>query len=88
MIDDLRPSVPLSLLVKLASLVVHADEFMREVCRLHPELIDQIDRHTFGAHIADPEVHRALAQMSTTSLVPRKREVNITEGDDYQTHRD
>lgn len=57
---------PISLLCKLASIAVHADEF------LSPDGHD-FDRDALQSALADPEVKEWLAEMSKAALAPRKR---------------
>lgn len=60
----LEPSA--ALLCKLASVAVHAEEF------LSPDGHD-LDRQALLSGLADPEVRECLDAMSAASLAPRKR---------------
>lgn len=64
MADMLKPGA--SLLCKLASIAVHADEMLGP--NGHP-----LDREALLSGLADPEVKDWLADMSAASLAPRKR---------------
>ena len=57
---------PASLLVKLGSIAVHADEF------LSPDRHD-FDRVALQQLLADKEVREWIAAMDTLALIPRKR---------------
>jgi len=57
---------PPSLLCKLASIAVHADEF------LSPDGHD-FDRTALTSALADSEVQEWIAAMTTAALAPRKR---------------
>jgi hypothetical protein len=63
--DPLKPSIPL--LVKLASLVVHADEYMDEKKRHF------FDKIAFDTLMRDPEVLEWSRQMAEAGLLPVKR---------------
>lgn len=65
MSDPMNPSP--TLLVKLGSAVVHADEFLSPGG--HP-----FDRDAFNAMLADPEVRDWLAVMSEAALLPLRRD--------------
>jgi hypothetical protein len=62
--DYLKPSVPL--LCKLASAMVHVDEFFS--ADGHP-----LDRIALQALLDDPEVRAWLDEMSAASLTPQRR---------------
>jgi hypothetical protein len=64
MAADLNP--PAALLYKLASIAVHADEY------LSPDSHD-FDRQVLAGLLADPEVKAWVAGMSASALAPRKR---------------
>lgn len=55
-----------SLLSKLASIAVHADEL------LSPDGHD-FDRHALKSALGDPEVSEWLGQMDALAMIPRKR---------------
>lgn len=55
-----------SLLCKLASVAVHADEYLSDDG--HP-----LDKAALLSALSDPEVTEWIAQMSGASLAPRKR---------------
>ena len=62
--DLLTP--PASLLCKLASIAVHADELLSDDGH-------DFDRAALQSALADPEVAGWLAQMTAAALAPRKR---------------
>lgn len=55
-----------SLLCKLASVAVHADEFISE--HRHP-----LDLDALKSSLNDPEVEKWLAQMTAMAMAPKKR---------------
>ena len=57
---------PPSLLCKLASIAVHADEMLSADGH-------EMDRLALGSTLSDPEVRDWLAKMSAASLAPQKR---------------
>lgn len=66
MSDPLKP--PISLLVKLGSLIVHADEYLDAAGHGHP-----FDKGAFDALLEDPEVAAWLEAMGKNALIPLKR---------------
>lgn len=64
MSDMLHP--PVSLLCKLASIAVHADELFSSDGHA-------FDRDALASAIADPEVVNWVAQMTAAALAPEKR---------------
>lgn len=62
--DPLKPSI--SLLIKLGSLVVHADEFLSP--NGHP-----FDRMAFDNGLQDAEVQQWIRQMTKQAFLPVKR---------------
>lgn len=64
MSDMLHPSP--ALLCKLASIIVHADEYLSEDGH-------QFDLDALKSSLHDPEVTQWLDAMSAASLAPRKR---------------
>ena len=64
MTDPLNPSP--ALLCKLASVAVHADEFMSPFGH-------EMDRVAFNSAINDPEVKEWLDGMTALAMAPRKR---------------
>lgn len=67
MADMLKP--PVSLLCKLASITVHADEYLSSDGH-------QFDRDALQSALGDPEVADWIGQMSAAALAPRKRHAN------------
>ncbi len=65
MSDPLKPSAPL--LLKLGSLIVHAEE------ALDPKLGSHFDLETFKNGLADPEVKAWMAEMRKNAYLPEKR---------------
>lgn len=65
--DDPLKDLPASLLIKLGSCIVHADEL------LSPQG-HEFDRSAFISVLADPEVQAWLASMERLALVPLKRD--------------
>jgi hypothetical protein len=63
--DFLKP--PATLLCKLASIAVHAEEY------LSPDG-HQFDRDALQSALSDPEVTDWIAAMSAAALAPRKRQ--------------
>lgn len=57
---------PITLLCKLASIAVHAEEFLSDDGH-------HVDRDALVSGLADPEVTAWLTAMSGASLAPRKR---------------
>ena len=57
---------PTSLLCKLASIAVHADELLSDDGH-------SFDRHALVAAISDPEVKAWIGEMTAAALAPRKR---------------
>lgn len=66
MTDPLKPSM--ALLVKLGSLVVHADEYLDAAGNGHP-----FDKNAFDALMTEPEVAEWLKAMGKMALIPLKR---------------
>jgi hypothetical protein len=64
MSELLKP--PASLLCKLASVAVHADEMLSNDGH-------EFDRLALGAALSDPEVREWLDTMTAAALAPRKR---------------
>jgi len=64
MTEFLTPNV--SLLCKLASVAVHADEFLSSDGH-------EFDRVALDSALRDPEVARWIEQMTEAALAPRKR---------------
>lgn len=62
--NPLKP--PASVLLKLGSIVVHADELMSPTGH-------QFDKVALDSLLKDPEVIDWLAQMDSMALIPRKR---------------
>ena len=62
--DPMKPSA--TLLCKLGSAVVHADEYLSPACH-------DFDRIALQAVLDDPEVKEWLAQMQKLAMIPRKR---------------
>lgn len=62
--NPLQP--PASLLCKLASIAVHADEIMSPDGHA-------FDRHALQSSLEDPEVKEWLAEMDKMALAPKKR---------------
>ncbi len=62
--DPLKPSV--SLLCKLGSLIVHADEGFSDIGH-------HFDEIAFAEGLRDPEVLEWISQMSAMSMLPVKR---------------
>jgi hypothetical protein len=63
--DPLKPTP--QLLVKLGSLIVHADEFLSPGGH-------QFDKDVFIFGLADPEVNAWLDAMTAKAFLPRKRQ--------------
>ena len=64
-----RFKLPDSLTIKLASLVVHIEEFMQET---DPQTAD-FDLHAIKGLLLDPEVREFLDHPRNTALLPVKR---------------
>ena len=64
MSDPLKPDP--SLLCKLGSVLVHADELISSNGHA-------FDRHALEQLVADPDVKEWLAQMDAMAMIPRKR---------------
>lgn len=62
----LNPSA--ALLCKLASVIVHAEEYLSPKGDGH-----SLDLEAFRSNVADPEVQEWLAQMTAAAMAPKKR---------------
>lgn len=71
-VDPLHP--PASLLVKLGSIIVHADEALGPGGH-------HFDVQTMQTLLEDPEVERWLAEMDVLALLPKKRSDSYQERD-------
>lgn len=64
----------LSVLVKLGSLAVHADEFLNEATTATEQLAD---RTAMQSLVSDPEVQEFIKQMGAAGYMPPKRSARL-----------